>query len=87
MIQCLMVSGIKGADVATERVLSEITGKVWKIVAAQGAAVEEEGEIVIIESMKMEIPVLAPIAGKVVSLLVKEGDDVAEGQEIAIVEG
>ncbi len=74
-------------QLATERVLSEITGKVWKIIAAEGETVKEEGTIVIIESMKMEIPVLAPIAGTVVSLQVKEGDDVAEGQEVAVVEG
>lgn len=68
---------------ATEIVKSEITGKVWKIVAAPGAALAEEDTIMILESMKMEIPVLAPVSGTLVKLLVKEGDDVSEGQDVA----
>ena len=72
---------------ARERVLSDITGKVWKVVAVEGATVEAEETIAIIESMKMEIPVLAPIAGRVVSLRIGEGEDVTEGQEIAVIEG
>ena len=68
---------------ATEIVQSEITGKVWKIVAAPGAALAEEDTIMILESMKMEIPVLAPVSGTLVKLLVKEGDDVSEGQNVA----
>lgn len=71
---------------ASESVKSEITGKVWKVVCEVGAEVAEEDSIMIIESMKMEIPVLSPCAGRVVKLLVKEGDDVAEGQEVAVVE-
>ena len=62
---------------------SEITGKVWKIVATAGTAVEEEGTILIIESMKMEISVIAPRAGTVIEILVSEGDDVLEGQSVA----
>jgi acetyl-CoA carboxylase biotin carboxyl carrier protein len=69
--------------VASESVKSEITGKVWKILCPVGTQVAEEEPILIIESMKMEIPVLATSAGKVASLLVKEGDDVSEGQEVA----
>lgn len=69
---------------ANESVKSEITGKVWKILCPVGTAVAEEEPIIIIESMKMEIPVLAPAAGTVASLLVKEGDDVSEGQEVAV---
>ena len=72
--------------VAKESVKSEITGKVWKIVVPEGGSVGEEEPIIIVESMKMEIPVLAPMAGKVTKILVKEGDDVSEGQEVAIVE-
>ena len=71
---------------AQERVKSEITGKVWKILTPEGAAVEEEETLIIIESMKMEIPVLAPIAGKILEILVKEAQDVAEGQDVAIIE-
>jgi acetyl-CoA carboxylase biotin carboxyl carrier protein len=68
-------------------VKSEITGKVWKIEAAVGQAVAEEEPIIILESMKMEIPVLAPGAGKVKEILVAEGDSVTEGQKVAILEG
>jgi acetyl-CoA carboxylase biotin carboxyl carrier protein len=71
---------------ASESVKSDITGKVWKIVCAVGDSVEEETPIIIIESMKMEIPVLAPCGGRLAKLLVAEGDDVAEGQEVAVVE-
>ena len=71
---------------AVESVKSEITGKVWKVVRAVGDGVAEEEPILIIESMKMEIPVLAPCDGKVAKLLVGEGDDVAEGQEVAVLE-
>jgi acetyl-CoA carboxylase biotin carboxyl carrier protein len=68
-------------------VKSEITGKVWKIEAAVGQAVAEEEPIIILESMKMEIPVLAPGPGKVKEILVAEGDSVTEGQKVAILEG
>lgn len=71
---------------AMESVKSEITGKVWKLVTQVGDAVAEEEPILIIESMKMEIPVLAPCGGRVAKLLVAEGDDVSEGQEVAVVE-
>jgi biotin carboxyl carrier protein len=72
--------------VAVERIKSEITGKVWKLETKPGDRVDEEQPIIIIESMKMEIPVLAPAAGVVKEILVKEGDDVAEGQDVAVVE-
>ncbi len=67
-------------------VKSDVTGKVWKIEAKAGDALEEEDPIVILESMKMEIPVSAPSDGKVVELLVAEGDPVKEGQTVAIFE-
>jgi acetyl-CoA carboxylase biotin carboxyl carrier protein len=71
---------------AVQSVLSEITGKVWKVLCPVGTQVGEEEPILIIESMKMEIPVLAPCAGRVASLQVGEGDDVSEGQQVATVE-
>ncbi len=64
-------------------VKTEITGIVWKIVAPQGAEVAEEAAIVILESMKMEIPVAAPEAGVVVELMVNEGEIVTEGSVVA----
>jgi acetyl-CoA carboxylase biotin carboxyl carrier protein len=51
-----------------------------------GTKVDEDEPILIIESMKMEIPVLSPCAGRVASFEVGEGDDVSEGQKVATVE-
>lgn len=67
-------------------VKTEITGNVWKIIAEVGQAVGEDDPIVILESMKMEIPVSAPEAGKVVEILVKEGDVITEGSVVARIE-
>ena len=58
---------------------TEITGNVWKIVAKPGDAVEEDATLLILESMKMEIPVSAPEAGTVKEILVTEGAVVSEG--------
>ena len=65
-------------------VRAEVTGKVWKIESEIGARVEEEGTIMIIESMKMEIPVMAQVAGTLKEINVKEGDDLSEGQVVAV---
>jgi len=65
---------------------SEITGTVWKIVVQEGGTLEADDAIMILESMKMEIPVVAPEAGRVVKLLVAEGASVREGQEVAVFE-
>jgi acetyl-CoA carboxylase biotin carboxyl carrier protein len=70
----------------TQTIRSEITGTVWKIVVQAGDALEADDTIMILESMKMEIPVVAPEAGRVVTLLVAEGAPVREGQEIAVFE-
>ncbi len=63
---------------------ADVTGSVWKIEVREGDAVSEEQTLMILESMKMEIPVSAPSAGTVVRLLVKEGDNVAEGQDVVV---
>ena len=60
-----------------------VSGKVWKIEKQVGEAVEAGEPIMILESMKMEIPVEAPASGRVASLAVAEGDSVAEGQSVA----
>jgi len=69
--------------VADVPVRSEVVGVVARIVAAVGTQVAEGDEVVLLESMKMELPVLAPAAGTVSAVLVKEGDQVAEGQALA----
>jgi len=73
--------------VAELRVKSEITGKVWQIEASVGQKLAEEDPIVILESMKMEIPVVAPVGGVLKQILVAEGDAVREGQDVAIMDG
>lgn len=67
-------------------VKTEITGKVWKITAEKGQRLSEDEPIVILESMKMEIPVPAPLDCTVVDILVAEGDTVTEGDVIAHIE-
>jgi len=58
---------------------AHITGTVWKIEVKVGDAVQEGQTVVILESMKMEMPVESPAAGKVTAVLVKEGQPVEEG--------
>ena len=65
---------------------SEITGTVWQVKSQPGDRVEEGDTLIVIESMKMEIPVIAEDGGTVKEILVKEKDAVAEGQVVAILE-
>jgi acetyl-CoA carboxylase biotin carboxyl carrier protein len=67
-------------------VKAEVTGKVWKILHPVGSRVEADDSVMIVESMKMEIPVVSEESGKVVELRVAEGDAVEDGQVVAIVE-
>ena len=60
-------------------VTAHITGTVWKIQVSIGDQVAEEQSVVILESMKMEMPVESPAAGTVTSIPVKEGQAVEEG--------
>ena len=68
---------------ANLRVCCEIAGKVARIEARTGARVAAEDTLLIIECMKMEIPVPAPAAGVLEALHVAEGEQVAEGQHVA----
>ena len=61
------------------QVKAHITGTVWKIEVKVGDTVAEGQTVVVLESMKMEMPVESPSAGTVASVLVKEGDSVEEG--------
>ncbi len=67
-------------------VRAEMVANVWKIVAAEGEAVADGDTLVILESMKMEIPVLAEGAGTLTRLVVAEGDVIQEGDLIAVIE-
>lgn len=66
------------------RLESQVTGKVWKIEKQLGAAVAEGEAVLIVESMKMEIPLEATAAGTLLRLEVAEGDSVSEGQVLAV---
>ena len=68
-----------------DEVRAEMVANVWKVVVAQGDNVEDGDTLVILESMKMEIPVLAESSGTVQELRVNEGDVVQEGDVIAVI--
>ena len=61
---------------------SEISGSVWKINCSVGDVIEEGQEVLIIESMKMEIPITSNVSGTVISILVDEGEMVNEDQKL-----
>ncbi|GAA0417923.1 MAG: acetyl-CoA carboxylase biotin carboxyl carrier protein subunit [Bacillota bacterium] len=65
---------------------ASMAGSVWKITATHGEAVEEGQDVVILESMKMEIPIIAESSGTIKEMKVAEGDFVNEGDIIAIIE-
>lgn len=71
---------------ALVEVETEVAGSVWKIEATPGTAVVEGDVLVVLESMKMEIPVEAPQSGTLVELRVEEKQPVEEGQIIGVIE-
>jgi acetyl-CoA carboxylase biotin carboxyl carrier protein len=69
-----------------DEIRAEMVANVWKVVAAPGDNVDDGDTLVILESMKMEIPVLAESSGVIAEIAVNEGDVVQEGDLIARVE-
>jgi acetyl-CoA carboxylase biotin carboxyl carrier protein len=67
-------------------VCAPITGTVWKIEVAPGDAVQGGGVVVVLESMKMEMPVEAPSGGTVTRICVQEGDAVEEGSVLVVLD-
>ena len=65
---------------------AHITGTVWKIEVAVGDVIEEGDTVVVLESMKMEMPVEAEDEGTVKEILVEEGQSVAEGDALVVLE-
>jgi len=65
---------------------AEMVANVWKVLVAPGAAVSEGDTLVILESMKMEIPVEAPVSGTITAVNVAEGGVVQEGDVIAVID-
>ncbi|HEY7926304.1 MAG TPA: biotin/lipoyl-binding carrier protein [Candidatus Dormibacteraeota bacterium] len=76
--------GVRRAGMA--EVKAELVGNLWKVVTEVGQQVEEDDTLMILESMKMEIPITSPITGTVKEILVREGEVVQEGQTVAVVE-
>lgn len=68
------------------QVKSQISGTVWQVLVEVGQAVEEDEDLLILESMKMEIPVSAPRAGKVKSIEVNPNQPIQEGQTLVTLE-
>lgn len=71
---------------ALVKVESEVTGKIWKVETNVGDAVAEGEVLMIVESMKMEIPIESPASGTLKELLVRKDDKVDEDQVIALIE-
>jgi acetyl-CoA carboxylase biotin carboxyl carrier protein len=81
-----LIAGPGREEVRVTEVRAEMVANVWKVVAAEGSAVADGDTLVILESMKMEIPVLAEDSGTLTKLAVSEGDVVQEGDLIAVIE-
>ena len=71
---------------ARSEVRSEIGGRVWKLEMRVGDRVAADDAILVLESMKMEIPVSASVAGRILEIRVAEADLVEEGQVVAVLE-
>ena len=71
----------------TEQVRAEMVANVMEVVAGVGTEVAEGDTIVLLESMKMEIPVLCEVAGRLEAIHVREGDPIGEGQPVATIAG
>jgi biotin carboxyl carrier protein len=69
-----------------EEVRAEITANVWQVRVEVGQRVAIDDELVILESMKMEIPVVAPVAGTVVEVRVAPDTQVQEGDVVAVID-
>lgn len=69
-----------------EEVRAEMVASVFKVLVSQGDAVSEGDELVTLESMKMEIPVIAEVSGVVREIAVNEGDVIQGGDLIAVIE-
>ena len=70
----------------TTEVRAEMAANVWKVLVAEGDAVTEGTELLVLESMKMEIPVLAEVAGTVLEVVVAAGDVVNDGDPLVVVD-
>jgi acetyl-CoA carboxylase biotin carboxyl carrier protein len=72
---------------SAKEVKAEISGTVCKVERRVGESVDVEDTIMILESMKMEIPVMAPMRGRIAAIRVAEGDAIEEGRILALIDG
>ncbi|PID00676.1 acetyl-CoA carboxylase biotin carboxyl carrier protein subunit [Sporosarcina sp. P31] len=72
--------------ISMTEITASMAGSVWKVLVKAGDAVEEDQDIAILESMKMEIPIATDFDGVVKEVKVNEGEFVNEGDVIAIIE-
>jgi acetyl-CoA carboxylase biotin carboxyl carrier protein len=79
-------AGIEKGPKMSDEIHAEMVANVWKVVAKAGDDVEEGDTLVILESMKMEIPVIAESDGVIREISVNEGDVVQEGDLIAVID-
>lgn len=70
----------------TEVISAPMTGRIVEIKAKVGSAVKEEQEVIILESMKMEVPIFSTSNGRVKEISVSVGDSVKEGQGVLVIE-
>ncbi|HEX2300035.1 MAG TPA: biotin/lipoyl-binding carrier protein [Pseudonocardiaceae bacterium] len=70
----------------SEEIRAEMVANVWKVVVTEGDTVSDGDTVVILESMKMEIPVVSEADGTIAKMAVAEGDVVQEGDLIAVLE-
>ena len=71
---------------AHAQLISEVTGSVWEITAQPGQRLAPGDTVMVLESMKIEIPVLCEDGGLLVEVLVTQGEAVSEGQPLAVVQ-
>ena len=69
-----------------EEIKAHITGVVFQVVAHPGDAVHEGDPVIVLESMKMEIPVESPRGGRLKEIRVEEGQTVQEGDTVAVLD-
>jgi acetyl-CoA carboxylase biotin carboxyl carrier protein len=82
-----MCRGQPGEEImARKEVRSEVAGKVWTIDSKVGDRVAVEDILLVLESMKMEIPVHAPVAGTIAEIRVAAEESVEEGAVVAVIE-
>jgi acetyl-CoA carboxylase biotin carboxyl carrier protein len=73
-----------GEEGMSTKVVAEVTGLVWKIEKSVGEMVDAGDVLLILESMKMELPLEAPVGGKIAEIRCKEGQSVSEGDVLVI---